>query len=803
MITLLTNYSSIYNRRFKAWRMLAANAGLIDADYGVGTQDQPSSSLSIQKLHLSNGVRVSSLVYKFMKAGNAARAEKRWEDAVSFFQQAANSDPTLAHVWIQLGHAFNMVMQQASARKAYLRAAALNHASGEGFLHAGQWSERTGEIDLAIEYFKAAYLNNDTTEAGLDGLRKLRPSLAKFLEDAKDLSLSSSRKIRDLVWNCYGESPISDCQIEFVFDVSDLIAHYKNSKFPTGIQRVQIEVIESFANKNSSNMGIFFYIDGRDDFINLPLPLFLELARVSRVGSAQEWSVLIKIFFESVVFADTFSFQNDMIVVNLGTSWWIYNYFLKIRNLKKRYGIKFISYVHDLIPVVASEHCVTGVTVDYITWLAGAYEHSDGFVTNSASTTSDLLFSMRFMGRNLSDDRVKTVPLNASFSNQVVNSGIYRSQTSLAKWGLKKRKFVLFVSTVESRKNHELAFLAWERLCEMRGADNVPELVCVGKDGWLNHKAHSVIERNPMLSDKISFITRVDDDELKALYHASLFTLYPSHYEGWGLPITESLSFGRIPVYADNSSLPEAGDGFGVIFESGNILQLCNKINDLLEDQNYHSSLEKNILDNYKPMSWHLIAEKIEEFSKKVECNQQFPSMSSLILGEYIPLALLRTNVVWKGIGSGEVYRVGENWLWPGKGCCRIKPGTAHLRLGVLPCELCRVFVHMVGLDSQLCNYVIRSADNIVASGAIDAKSMLWSVFDVVVEDGYLSISIESDESEIVEMNHGGTTKLYSQGLGIMGVAVSDARNPNDRLDFLSAVTNHDLSPVTRYRQQE
>lgn len=803
MTTLLTNYSSINNRRSRVWAALAAKAGIVDAVYGVGTRDQPSTALSIRKLHLSNGVRVSRSVHKFMEAGNTARSEKRWADAVSFFQQATNSDPALAHVWIQLGHAFNMVAQYASARKAYLRAAALNHTSGEGFLHAGQWSEKIGELDLAIEYFKAAYLNDDTKNAALAGLRKLRPSLAKFLDDARSLDSSSSRKTFDFVSNGYPENSAFDRQIEFVFDVSDLIAHYKNSKFPTGIQRVQIEVIESFANKNNLNMGIFFYVDGRDDFINLPLPLFLELARVSRVGSLQEWSVLIKIFFESVVFADTFSFQNNMTVVNLGTSWWIYNYFLKIRNLKNDFSIKFISYVHDLIPVVASEHCVAGVTVDYITWLAGAYEHSDGFVTNSSSTTADLLFSMRFMGRNLSDDCVKTVPLNASFSTEIVDPGTYSSQSSLAKWGLKNRKFVLFVSTVESRKNHELAFMAWERLCEMRGAANVPELVCVGKDGWLNHKAHSVIERNPMLSDKISFITRVDDDELKALYHASLFTLYPSHYEGWGLPITESLSFGRIPVYADNSSLAEAGDGFGVMFESGNVVQLCNKVSELLEDQNYRSALEKDILENYKAVSWSLIAEKIEYFSKQVRFNQQFPLVSSLTLGEYVPFELLRTNIVWKGIGSGEVYRLGDNWLWPGNGCCRIKPGTAHLRLGVVPCEISRVFLHLVGLSSQFCNYVIRAGNNIVASGTIGAKTMLWSVFDTVVEDGYLSISVESNESEIVELNHGGTTKLYSQGLGIVGVAVSDARNPNDRLDFLSAVTNHDLSNVMRYRLQE
>lgn len=47
------------------------------------------------------------------------------------------------------------------------------------------------------------------------------------------------------------------------------------------------------------------------------------------------------------------------------------------------------------------------------------------------------------------------------------------------------------------------------------------------------------------------------------------FTIYPTFYEGWGLPVTESLRYGKVPVTSDSSSLPQAGGGFSVQFETG------------------------------------------------------------------------------------------------------------------------------------------------------------------------------------------------------------------------------------------
>lgn len=327
--------------------------------------------------------------------------------------------------------------------------------------------------------------------------------------------------------------------------------------------------------------------------------------------------------------------------------------------------------------------------------------------------------------------------------------------------------------------------------------------MCVGKDGWLNERAHAVIARNPNLKKKITFITKVDDGELRTLYDASLFTIYPSHYEGWGLPITESLSFGRVPLYADNSSLTEAGAGFGVAFESNNLDDLIMKAERLIDDTPYRTQLESDIARDYQPITWAKMASEIIRFSNNVESCAFFPRPEKQnILGKYIPLRLNRSMTIWNGIGSGEIYRHGDGWLWPDERLCRIRPGTALLSIrGIIPCGIARVFLHLKGLISKGADFVIRSAGTIVASGRIDPEMSMWSVFEVAPQDNSIHISIESHDSEVISVNYGGSQKVLAAGIGVFGFTISNSENPDDRLTFLETVMEGNVERSSLYKR--
>lgn len=165
------------------------------------------------------------------------------------------------------------------------------------------------------------------------------------------------------------------------------------------------------------------------------------------------------------------------------------------------------------------------------------------------------------------------------------------------------RPFVLFVGTIESRKNHMLAFECWRELIAHHGEHAVPDLVCAGRLGWNAGPFLREFHATGGLGGKISLLTgNVDDELLARLYAHAEFTVYPSAQEGWGLPVSESLAFGKVPVVARNSSLPEAGGDLAVYFDTGDVDSFVHAVEQVL-DPGYRAVLERRI-DECPPDPW-------------------------------------------------------------------------------------------------------------------------------------------------------------------------------------------------------
>ncbi|HEY0879054.1 MAG TPA: glycosyltransferase family 1 protein [Zeimonas sp.] len=120
-----------------------------------------------------------------------------------------------------------------------------------------------------------------------------------------------------------------------------------------------------------------------------------------------------------------------------------------------------------------------------------------------------------------------------------------------------ERPFVLYVSTLERRKNHEVLYRAWTRLRE--GGMLPHRLVFVGMRGWGIGDLMQDLALDPRVRDDIILLDRVDDAQLEWLYRNCAFTVYPSLYEGWGLPLVESFAWGKFCLSSNAASLPEAG----------------------------------------------------------------------------------------------------------------------------------------------------------------------------------------------------------------------------------------------------
>ena len=118
--------------------------------------------------------------------------------------------------------------------------------------------------------------------------------------------------------------------------------------------------------------------------------------------------------------------------------------------------------------------------------------------------------------------------------------------------------FVLYVSTVGVNKNQGLLLQVWRRLIDRHGG-GVPTLVLAGQPGWRAELLLRELRADAPLSRHVVHLPKASDRQLRWLYRRCLFTLFPSHYEGWGLPVAEALAHGKCCIASNAASLPEVG----------------------------------------------------------------------------------------------------------------------------------------------------------------------------------------------------------------------------------------------------
>jgi glycosyltransferase involved in cell wall biosynthesis len=166
------------------------------------------------------------------------------------------------------------------------------------------------------------------------------------------------------------------------------------------------------------------------------------------------------------------------------------------------------------------------------------------------------------------------------------------------------------VSTIHARKNYDFLLKVWASLYECSEISDV-KLVIVGSKSWGGDFITKMLQTDPKLFDRVHHISNLSDKKLDWLYINCIFTVYPSLYEGWGLPITESLSYGKACVASSTSSMPEASQGLGLHVDPTDTIGWTAKIKMLIDDERYRENIEQEIKSKFVFNSWDTIAERI------------------------------------------------------------------------------------------------------------------------------------------------------------------------------------------------
>jgi glycosyltransferase involved in cell wall biosynthesis len=168
--------------------------------------------------------------------------------------------------------------------------------------------------------------------------------------------------------------------------------------------------------------------------------------------------------------------------------------------------------------------------------------------------------------------------------------------------------FILTVGDLQPRKNHLRLIHAFEEI--VRTYPGLPHhLVLVGKETWYSSTVRTAALKSPAGS-RIHFTGFVEDDELLRLYGACDLFIYPSLYEGFGLPILEAMACGRSVACSNTSAMPEVADSAALLFDPNSVPEMVRAMRDLLLDAELRTRMERLGLHRATLFSWEKTARK-------------------------------------------------------------------------------------------------------------------------------------------------------------------------------------------------
>ncbi|MBK6799148.1 MAG: glycosyltransferase family 4 protein [Acidobacteria bacterium] len=181
-------------------------------------------------------------------------------------------------------------------------------------------------------------------------------------------------------------------------------------------------------------------------------------------------------------------------------------------------------------------------------------------------------------------------------------------QSVLERFGIKK-PYLLFVGTIEPRKNLTTLIRAYDTL--LRETEHRPQLVLCGGRGWLDDEVFSLVEKLK-LQEQVLFTGYVEDSDLPALYSSAEAFIYPSLYEGFGLPPLEAMACGTPVITSNSSSLPEVVGKAGLMHDPQDHLALTRSIVEILSDKDSREHFIRAGLEQASRFSWDRAARETQ-----------------------------------------------------------------------------------------------------------------------------------------------------------------------------------------------
>lgn len=301
-----------------------------------------------------------------------------------------------------------------------------------------------------------------------------------------------------------------------------------------------------------------------------------------------------RIFFEQFILPSKYSKKFDLI------------HYLDYSSPYINMKTPFITTIHDLSFYKYPETFSYGSMKIKQILTPKSIKRADKIIAVSESTKRDIV---RLFPE--ADEKIRVIYQAVTGFNRVENRNEVKQVTS--KYGI-TGQYILGVGTIEPRKNLKSLIKAFKQV-HKKFKDI--KLVLVGKKGWLYDEFFSQLDKDD-LKDNIIYTGYVEQEDLKYIYSGAECFIYPSLYEGFGLPPLEAMSCGVPVIVSNSSSLPEVVGKAGILVNPLDIDEITQSIINVLSNINLKNKLIDAGLEQSKQFNWNNSIEKIVDVYNEI-----------------------------------------------------------------------------------------------------------------------------------------------------------------------------------------
>lgn len=264
----------------------------------------------------------------------------------------------------------------------------------------------------------------------------------------------------------------------------------------------------------------------------------------------------------------------------------------------RKLGLKTLITVHDLgAQYLPQTHQLKQrLYLNFMTYYQ--LKSATGIIAVSQATKKDLI-------KKVGIDPKKITVIYEGYDKELYQP-LPLQQSILQKYQLKPNSFFLFVGTIQPRKNLTRLIQAFANYLKISSTQD--KLVLIGSKGWLSDEIYT-LPKQLNIETRVLFLGYIKDKELPYFYSGAKALLFPSLFEGFGIPILEAMACG-CPVLTSNiSSMPEVAGNGAILVDPYSINAIANGIKDITKPQT-RAKLIKMGFQQIKKFSWEKSAKE-------------------------------------------------------------------------------------------------------------------------------------------------------------------------------------------------